>query len=193
MGRAGPRRWLNAPRYTRWMPRKVGTGTVAIGTMLLAVACSEPGSATPTTAPRLTTLAAVSTQVTEGSPAEDESAVGSETSAAPSASAPEYAIVTRIEGDGGDTLVVLLDPTTYTSLTDIDLENVIADVYDRFPPVLAIHVVDDPVAAELVVAGDVTSEHLEVLDEHYLAQLAEGFRIIYHGPFNDVPDSILGS
>ncbi|MET0830868.1 MAG: hypothetical protein ABWY62_00690, partial [Acidimicrobiia bacterium] len=41
---------------------------------------------------------------------------------------PEWEVVSRSDGDDGSTLVVLLDPESYQSLTDIDLQNVIADV-----------------------------------------------------------------
>ena len=38
---------------------------------------------------------------------------------------PTFSIVTREPGDEGDTVVVLLDPESYDTLTDIDLQNVL--------------------------------------------------------------------
>ena len=64
---------------------------------------------------------------------------------------PEWEVVSRSDGADGSTLVVLLDPESYQSLTDIDLQNVIADVVDtEEEDVLVIHVVDDPEVAEYV-------------------------------------------
>jgi hypothetical protein len=137
----------------------------------------------------LTTLPpATSTQVTQ-----PEAATTSTNLSVVGGGLPEYAVVARVEGTAGDTLVVLLDPSSYAALTDIDLENVIADVFERFPPVFELHVVDSQAAAELVLQVDVEPELVSILDEHYLVRLEEGFRIIYLGPFSSIAESILGS
>ena len=69
--------------------------------------------------------------------------------------APEYRIVDRIEADGpGDTVIVLLDPATYESLSTLDLYDLIAEVVELFPPVAALHVVDDAAAANVVANPD---------------------------------------
>lgn len=106
---------------------------------------------------------------------------------------PEYTIVSREPGDDGDTVVVLLDTDSYNSLTDIDLANVLADVVDKFPPILTAFVVDDPTAAEAVLVESPTEEDLEVLGRHFLVRLEEGFRMVFAGPFADTPVAILGS
>ncbi len=108
-------------------------------------------------------------------------------------SIPAYEVVNRVEGERGATVVVLLDPSTYTALTDVDLQNVIEDVIDRFPPVYEVHVVDDISAADLVLADGVQPAQQEILDEHYLVRLEEAFTIVYVGPFSDFPVTIIAS
>ena len=108
---------------------------------------------------------------------------------------PLYEIAFRGQGETGDTVVVLLDPESYTTLSDLDLQDVIRDVYDQFPPVAFAHVVDIEDAVDLVVAdrNSLTEEELTLLDQHYFARLEEGIRIVYVGPFDQYPIAILGS
>lgn len=106
---------------------------------------------------------------------------------------PEFSIVTREPGDDGDTVVVLLDDETYESLTDIDLQNVISEVVDDFPPVYEAHVVESQAAADAVLAEEPTPEQQQTLDNDYLARLEEGFRIVFLGPFAESGAVILGS
>ncbi len=107
---------------------------------------------------------------------------------------PEWEVVSRSDGDDGSTLVVLLDPESYQSLTDIDLQNVIADVVDtEEEDVLVIHVVDDPEVAEYVEKENPTQQQQNQLDIHYLARLEDGFRIVFLGPFSDTGSVVLGS
>ncbi len=172
------------------MLRTVGTLALAVGIVTVLAACSEAGSASPTTEQTaLTTLP----PATETTTAAVESSTTTTSVSVVAGSLPAYAVVARVENPQGDTLVILLDPTSYTTLTDIDLENVILDVYERFPPVLEIHVVDSHAAAELVLDSDVDPELLPILDEHYLVRLEEGLRVVYLGPFSSFAESILGS
>ena len=135
------------------------------------------GSTEPTTAP---------TEATPGSTATTT------TSAAPGL--PAYRIAYREEGETGDTVVVVLDPASYTSLSDIDLQDVIRDVYDEFPPVATAHVVDSADVVNLVLVDrELLESEQALLDEHYLARLEDGIRIVYLGPFEDFPIAILGS
>lgn len=107
---------------------------------------------------------------------------------------PEYQIVHRSPTDeGGDEVVVLLDTTTYDTLTDIDLYDLIAEVVELFPPVSIVHVVDDADAAEVVVDPDASEAERAVLDDHYLARLEGGFTIVYLGPFADSGSAVLSS
>lgn len=107
---------------------------------------------------------------------------------------PEYAIVSRVETDDpGDTVVVLLDPESYTSLTDIDLYDIIAEVVDLFPPISALHIVDDVAAVNVVANPESTPEEIVLVGDNYLVRLEDGFKIIYLGPFTASGTAILGS
>jgi len=185
--------YLTGAGTLRAMLRTVGSLALAVLTVVPIAACSEAGSATPTTEVALTSLPPAS--VTSEAPATSTTTTTSTTisSSAAALGLPEYSVVARVEDPSGDTLVILLDTSTYTTLSDIDLENVIADVYERFAPVVEIHVVDSQAAAQLVLADEVTDEQSVVLDDHYLVRLEEGFRIIYLGPFGSLANSILGS
>lgn len=107
---------------------------------------------------------------------------------------PDYRIVFRGEADGpGDSVVVLLDPSSYDQLSDLDLYNIVVDVVEEFPPIYEAYVIDDEVAYEAVLAEAPTVEEQRLLEMHYLARLEEGFRVVYLGPYADSGSSVLGS
>lgn len=106
---------------------------------------------------------------------------------------PSYTIVERIPGSDGDVLVIQLDPGSYDALDSEDLINVVADVVDRFPPVLEMHIVDSPQAAELVLGDNPTAEEAAVLADHYFVRLEDGARIVFVNTFSEAGQVILGS
>jgi hypothetical protein len=108
---------------------------------------------------------------------------------------PQYQIVQRsaIEGAAGDEVIVLLDPSSYDTLTDIDIENILAEVVELFPPVWIAHLIDDPAAANVVGNPDATTAELEAISDHYLARLDNGFEITFLGPFADAGSGVIGS
>jgi hypothetical protein len=109
-------------------------------------------------------------------------------------SAPEYQIVQRTAGEGvGDELVVLLDPASYETLTDIDIQELIAEIVDLFPPVWTAHIIDDPAAANVVGNAAASEEDLAAIADHYLARLDNGFEITFLGPFAPKGSIVLGS
>ncbi len=153
------------------------------------------GDAVTTLAPAPNTPGTTSSSVTATTEAPPDETTLTSTSGPP-LGLPMYEIAFRSDGgDSGDTVVVLLDPASYTSLSDIDLQDVIRDVYDQFPPVAIAHVVDAEQAVTLVVAepNSLTEEEVTYLDQHYFARLEDGIRIIYVGPFDQYPIAILGS
>ena len=163
--------------------------TVAVvATVTSACTSSSVDTTTTTESPTVTTLASsTTTSTTVASPT---------TTLAPitQLNAPEYQIVQRIalEG-GGDEVVALLDPSTYESLSDLDVFDIVAEIVDLFPPVTTLHIVDDAAAANTVVDPDASAEARTALQEHYLARLENGFRIIYLGPFASSGSVVLGS
>jgi hypothetical protein len=160
-----------------------------IALALVVASCTssdEPAATTTTKAPATSTTATTVPASTTTSTAT--------TLAPPELSFPEYRIAERIvSAETGDTVILLLDPTSYTSLSDLDLYDVIADAVDRFPPIFEAHVVDSQDAVSAVLAEDPDDDQVETLAEHYFVRLEDGFRIVYVGPFEGTDDAILGS
>lgn len=164
-------------------------GFVAI--VVLVSACSPSGSdtATSSTIPApVTTLAATE----DPGSAPDTTTTTEEPKTI--LSAPEYKIVQRTPGtNSGDTVVVLLDPATYNSLTDIDLYDLIAEIVELFPPIASIHIVDSEAAASVISDPDASQADRNSVSPNYLARLENGFQITYLGPFASSGTAVLGS
>ena len=181
--------------------KRLALKSVVVSLVLVGAACSGDGSDETSTTATTTTVAPVTSLAASGSTeavpttevAPSSSVTTSSTAPGDPVTFPEYTIVSREPGDDGDTVVVLLDKDSYGSLTDIDLANVLADVVDKFPPILTAYVIDDDSAAEVVLLASPTEADLELLSNHYLVRLEEGFRMVFAGPFEDTPVAILGS
>ncbi|MEA2023581.1 MAG: hypothetical protein U9N79_04730 [Actinomycetota bacterium] len=160
-----------------------------IVTALVVVSCSssdEPASTITTTTFTTTTSTTLSPATTTSST--------TTTSVPREVSFPEYRIAERIVSpETGDTVVLLLDPDSYTILSDLDLYEVIADAVDRFPPIFEAHVVDSQDAVSAVLAETPDEDQKKTLELHYFVRLEDGFRIVYVGPFEDSEDAVLGS
>lgn len=185
------------------MDRKLSIVLIAAFMLVIAACSGGDGDASTTT-----TSADGGTVTSLGAAGGDDGSGGTGTTVAGSADSattttaavaggnpaiPEFEILERQPGDDGDTVVVLLDPSSYSSLNDIDLRNVIAEVVDDFPPVYEAHIIDDERVAPLLTKEDLTPEEQQLLDLYYLAHLDEGFRITFEGPFSDVASTVLGS
>ncbi len=161
---------------------------LVVAMAMVVASCSSSGEETTTTAPTTTTTTTTAPTTT--------TTASTTTTTVPQEPPPfpEYQIVERIVvPETGDTVVLLLDPASYTSLSDLDIYEVIADAADRFPPILVAHVVDSPAAAEAVLLEEPDEGQQRILDVHYLARLEDGFRIVYLGPFEDSGTAVLGS
>lgn len=167
----------------RWQ-RTMALGIVAL--MPLTGCTSSSDAESTTTIAPITTLPQSTTTTSEPTT----------TTLAPivELNAPAYRIVDRrpIEGSG-DEVVVLLDPSSYDSLTDLDLYDLIAEVVELFPPVSVLHVVDSAAAANVVVNAEATDAERASLSANYLARLDDGFRVTYLGPFATSGSAVLGS
>ncbi|HSF86317.1 MAG TPA: hypothetical protein VLG28_11775 [Acidimicrobiia bacterium] len=172
---------------------------------LIAAACSgdDDGEGTTTTAAEETVTSLGAASDDTGDASTDDTAPADTTTTSvvgggdevDGVAVPTFSIVSRDEGEDGDVVVVLLDTESYDTLTDIDLQNVVSEVVDDFPPVYEAHVVDSEDVTALVVAdpADVDADGERLLDLHYLVRLEEGFRIVFVGPFEDSGTAILGS
>lgn len=164
---------------------------------LVLVACNGDETSETTTS-----LAAITT--TSLSPIDSSSTTEATTSTTQAESAtttgangvisdPEWIIAQRVPGDNGATVVILLDPDSYERLTDIDIQNVVEDAREMFPPIFEVHVVDSEEAAATVLSEVIDTNDQAILEDHYLARLEEGFRLVFVGPFSQFGQIILTS
>ncbi|MCL1601326.1 MAG: hypothetical protein M3112_07300 [Actinomycetia bacterium] len=166
--------------------------SVAVAIALVSVACTSDGSEQD--ASSVDTQAQVTTLVSVAATEPQRESTTTTTSVPKTVlSAPEYQIVDRIEGDSGDTVIVLLDPETYGPLTDLDLYDLIAEVVELFPPIAVVHVVDEAAAANIVANPDASDDERTAVAANYLARLDDGVKIIYLGPFASSGTAVLGS
>ena len=166
--------------------------SVAVAIALVSVACTSDGSEQE--ASSVDTQAPVTTLVSVAATEPQRESTTTTTSVPKTVlSAPEYQIVDRIEGDSGDTVIVLLDPETYGTLTDLDLYDLIAEVVELFPPIAVVHVVDEAAAANIVANPDASEDERTAVAANYLARLDDGVKIIYLGPFASSGTAVLGS
>ena len=172
----------------RRMKRLIPTLATMAAMALLVGACtssSEDTTTTTTLAPVTTTNPPLTTTTTV--------AETTTTSTLTQLTPPEYEIVSReVLDEGGEELVVELDPTSYQSLTDLDIYDIIAEVVGDNPDASIVHVVDSPDAAEVLANPESSDTDPAVLDDHYLARL-EGAEITYLGPFESSGEATLGS
>lgn len=174
--------------------------------VLLMAACSggDEGETSSTTSS--TTAAATSTAA--ATPTTEGPVTGTPGTPVPTTESTEpgdpgevelitYTVEERIvsESGDGDEVVILLDPEYQGTLTDIDLQNVLADAVERFPPIQTAHVVntEDAAALVLVPQEELAPEDVQELEIHYLVRLEEGFRMVFTGPFSEHGEQILGS
>ncbi len=166
--------------------------------LLLVASCSsddepnEEALTNTTTAAPITTLGDTSESSSSGA-TQTTSTTTTSTTVLPALGFPEYSIISREASEDGDIVVVLLDDTTYESLSDIDIYNVVSDLVEQFAPVYEAHIVESQAAADAVFIEDRTEAQQTALDIGYVARLEEGFRIVYSGPLEDNGVAILGS
>lgn len=159
---------------------------------VLGAACTS--SATDTTTSTATETPITTLAVSQSTEPEPEPETTTTSQPKLNLTAPAYTIVDRIQGESnGDTVIVLLDPESYDSLTDLDLYDLIAEIVELFPPVAVVHVVDDVSAANVIGNPDASEAERQAVTTNYLARLDNGFRITYLGPFASSGTAVLGS
>ena len=173
------------------MPFSSRLTQVAVAVSLVAVACTSPGTETTTSSTPPSPVTTLT--LTDSTESTSKATTSTSLSLKTVLSAPEYRIVDRVEGEVGDAVVVLLDPNTYDSLTDLDLYDLIAEVVELFPPITTVHIVDDPAAANVVANPDASEAERQGAAANYLARLDDGVKIVYLGPFSSAGSAVLGS
>ena len=161
-------------------------------------ALTTAASVTTTTAGSIVTSSATSSIAT---PVDATSTTT--TTSTPPLPTLRYSIEARRTGPGGDTVLVLLPPGTYS---DLDLEDIMSEVVERFAPIATAYAVDtldtdgdgvrNPATVVLGVlersSGFSTAE-TAFRSDHFFLALEDGFRVVFQGPFEDLPPVILGS
>ena len=170
---------------------------IAGAMFLLVASCSgddeasdETTSSTTSGVP-ITTLAGSTEAI--GTSTADTTTSTTTTTVPSELSVPQYSIISREASELGDIVVVLLDTDTYESLSDLDIHNVMSDLVEEHAPVYQAHIVESEAAADALFVDEPTEAEQNALDNHYLARLEEGFRIVYVGPLEDSGIAILGS
>ncbi len=170
--------------------------------MLLGIACNRTDDAAATT-----------TIVTIGSTLAQESGSGtftesdtdantSVTTVAPNTGSVPLAVepvafelaVQETNSDGLDELVVVV-PTEEYSFGE--MENLMRDIVDAYPTATTVRVVSDPAAVDAAVRYGTTdtkgADDEALLEEHFLVELVDGIRLIFHGPYEPLGEASLGS
>lgn len=160
---------------------------IFVSCLAIVSACGDSGSATTTTTTTTPPPVVTTTPVTVAVDDTTSTTSAATSTTGPGFSFPEFTIVERTDDD---VLVVAIPPGTYT---DIDLQNVVGEMIERFPPVNGLHIIDDPAITQLVLTDSVSAEQQELLDLHYFLRLEDGFRMVFLGPFAEVGEVIFGS
>jgi hypothetical protein len=165
----------------------LGVIAAALGLIVLS-ACSneEPAASTAVTdtslAPVTTVAAAADTTRPRG---------GTNRSTSTSIREPieiSYDIRHREPSDGGDRLVVLIEPGDYT---EIDLSNLVLDIIEANEPVAQLDVVDSQRALPAVIRNPANLTPQQ--SRHYVLRLEDGTRVVFLGPYSDLGSFIIGS
>jgi len=138
-----------------------------------------------------TTVAApdpTSTAATVAAPADDNAAATEEESTTVGGM-PSYEVAQRVEATDGEELVVVVEPGTYTN---VELQNLVFDIVDRFAPLRAV-VVDDADAVPLVLADERTPDQDTFLEQHTFLELVDGVEVTFLGPYSDLAGIVVGS
>ncbi len=156
-----------------------------VALLLAAAACtSDPEEAGTTT---LLTLPDTGAATTTTPPSTVPDAT-SGTTAPPEPVSIDYQVRHKSPAEGGDRLVVLIDPGTYS---DIDLENLIIDIMEENPDALDVDVIDSVDVLDAVVADPDGLTEQDAI--HYLVRLVGGRTIQFLGPYEEFGQVAVGS
>lgn len=136
-----------------------------------------------------TTIASASTEPDSGAATEEAEETTTVATTATVSGLPSYEVVHRLIEDDRETLVVVVEPGTYSN---VELENLVYDIVERFTPSAAI-VVDERDAADLAVLEERTDEQQADLDAHTFLRIERGVEVTFYGPYADFPGLTVGS
>lgn len=144
---------------------------------------AESGETTSTTVSTETPATAGATASGEGDATTTVAVTASESGM------PGYEVIHRVIEDDRETLVIVVEPGSYSN---VELENLVYDIVERFTPSAAI-VVDDLAAADLAILDERTDEQQTSLDTHTFLRIEKGVEVTFYGPYADFPGLTIGS
>ena len=159
------------------------TVTPAAASVTTSTTVADSGETTSTTA-------STETPTTAGTTASGEA--GENTTVVTTAAVsgmPGYEVIHRLIEDDSETLVIVVEPGSYTN---VELENLVYDIVERFSPSAAI-VVDDRTAADLAILDERTADQQASLDAHTFLRIENGVEVTFYGPYADFPGLTVGS
>lgn len=159
------------------------TVTPTAGSVATGSTAAEAGETTsPTTAGETSTTVA-------STPSGEDGGTTTVATAAEGSGMPGYEVVHRLIDDGRETLVIVVEPGSYSN---VDLENLVYDIVERFSPSAAI-VVDDLAVADLALEEERTDSQQASLDAHTFLRIDNGVEVTFYGPYADFPGMTVGS
>ena len=102
---------------------------------------------------------------------------------------PSYEVVSALAAEGGEALVIVIEPGAYSN---VELENLVFDIVDRFAPSTVL-IVDVREAADLTLLAALTDEEEMFLAQHTLITIENGVEVTFLGPYADIPGLTIGS
>ena len=158
-------------------PTTVVTGTIGV--------TDAAGNSATTSGSTASTTGVASPSATEDG--DDSSTILTTTTVA--AGLPTYEVIHRVIEDGRETLVIVVEPGTYSN---VQLENLVYDVVEQFSPSVAI-VVDDRAVADLAILDERTEDEQLQLDSHTFLRIENGVEVTFFGPYASFPGLTVGS
>lgn len=184
---------------------RIAGALVAISLVVAGCNRDEDGASQTTVPPATGAVATTETtagpeEVTDATGSAGTTSSGATTSAGPDdpttvatttvvSGLPTYEVIHRLIEDDRETLVIVVEPGTYS---DVELENLVYDVVERFSPSVAI-VVDDRAAADLALLDERTEDEQRQLDTHTFLRIENGVEVTFYGPYADFPGLTVGS
>lgn len=104
----------------------------------------------------------------------------------------DFAIIVREPHDEGEIYHVVIPPGAYTN---VDIENFLGDLLERFEELWGAEVFDSEEAllAYQMPEEERSEEEQELIDQHHFASMTERLRLTFRGPFADLGTFIIGS
>ena len=170
------------------------TVPILLALALVVAACNRGEDETATTTgPTLAESASTSRVTTTSSASSAASTVPADTTVATTTAVvvglPSYEVVEATSGSSGDALVVVVEPGAYSN---VELENLVYDIVDRFAPASAV-VVDQTEAVALLALAELDDAQRDFLAAHTLLEITDGVEVTFLGPYADIPRLTVGS